>query len=104
MPVSCSALICFRLVHHLQRFVLAAGSDARSTAFAQVGDKDGEDATRPRLLSLRSSEDGVDFLVGHGNFVNDGEELVLGLGREAVHLGHDLAQNFCQRWAGILCS
>ena len=92
----------FGLVHHLQRLVVAASGDTRGTAFAQVGDEDGEDAARPRLLALRSGEDGVDLLVGHGNFVDDGEELALGLGREAVHVGHDLAENLRQRRAGIL--
>src|SRR5208283_3924253 len=70
----------FGFVDHLQRLVVAAGGNARGTAFAQVGYKDGEDATRPRLLSLRSRKDGVDLQVGHGNFVDDGEELALGLG------------------------
>ena len=87
----------FGLVDHPQRVVVAASRDTRGTALAQVGDEDGEDAARPRLLALRSGEDGIDLLVGHGNFVDDGEELALGLGREAVHVGHDFAENLRQR-------
>ena len=74
----------FGLLHHLERLVVAAGRDAGRAALAQIADKNGEDAARAGRFALRRGEDGVHLLVGHRNLVEDGEELLLGLGGEAV--------------------
>ena len=52
-------------------------------------------------LALRRREDGVDLLIGHRHLVDDGVELRLGFGGEAVDgLGH-FANDLRQRRAGL---
>ena len=70
----------FGFLNHLERHVVAAGRDAGRAAFAEIADKDGENSAGTRCLALRRREDGVGLLIGHGDFVDDGEELRLGFG------------------------
>ena len=83
----------FGFLHHPEGVVIAAGGDAGRAAFAEIGDKDGEDAAGAGRLALGRGEDGVDLLVGHRDLVDDVEELRLGFGREAVDRVGDFAED-----------
>ena len=91
----------FGFLHHLQRLVIAAGGDAGRAALAEIADEDGEDAARAGRLAFRRREDGVDLLIGHRHLVDDGVELRLGFGREAVDRFGDFANDLRQRRAGL---
>ena len=75
----------FGFRNHLERHMVTAGGDAGRAALAEVGDKDGKDAACAGGFALRRGEDGGDLLVGHGDFVENGEELLLCMGGEAVY-------------------
>ena len=102
MPVSCSALTVFGLLHHLQRLVLAARRDARPAALAEVGHEDREHAAGAGGLLLRRREDRVRLLIRHRHLVDDREELALGLRREAVDDVGDLANEILERRLVVL--
>ena len=74
----------FGFRNHAERVVVAAGGDAGGAAFAEIGDEDGEDAAGAGSFALGRGEDGVDLLIGHGDFGDDVEELLLGLRGESV--------------------
>ena len=81
--------------------MIAAGGDAGRASLAEIADEDGEDAAGAGRLALRRGEDGVDLLVGHRHLVDDGEELRLGFGGEAVDGLGDFADDLGQRRAGL---
>src|SRR6185503_18906360 len=78
------------LLHHAKRLVLAAGGDARRASLAEIRDEDRKYAARTWALLLRRREDGVRLLIRHRHLVDDVEELLLRLRREAVDLVSDL--------------
>jgi len=81
--------------------MVSAGGDAGRAAFAQIGNKDGEDAAGAWRFALGRGEDGGHLLVGHGNFIENSEELLFGLGRESVDGVGDFAKDGGQRCAGF---
>src|SRR3974377_936760 len=74
----------FRLLHHLERLVIATRSHTSGTSLAQIGDEDRKDSAVPRIPSLRRREDCIHFLKGHRNLIDDGKEFSLGLFGESV--------------------
>ena len=91
----------FSLLHHAERVVIAAGSDAGCAAFAEIADEDAEDAAGAGRFTLWRGENGVHLLIGHRDFGDDVEELLLGLLREAGDRIGDVTEDGGQRSSGF---